>query len=52
MPRSDSDPPTTRAGDVRHSQAEIQLAARPIGYHPVMDFEEGLERTVDWFRRA
>jgi UDP-glucose 4-epimerase len=35
-----------RAGDVRHSQAEISLARRELGYEPGVSFAEGLRRTV------
>jgi nucleoside-diphosphate-sugar epimerase len=39
-----------RAGDVRDSQADISKAARLLGYKPVISFEEGLRRTVEWYR--
>lgn len=39
-----------RSGDVRHSQADISLARRELGYEPPVDFAEGLRRTVDWLR--
>jgi nucleoside-diphosphate-sugar epimerase len=39
-----------RAGDVRDSQADIGKAQRLLGYDPVVSFEEGLRRTVDWYR--
>jgi UDP-glucose 4-epimerase len=39
-----------RAGDVRHSQADIARAAADLGYHPTVGFEDGLRQTVDWFR--
>jgi len=42
------DPP--RPGDVRHSLADISLARQVLGYEPRVGFEEGLRRTVDWFR--
>lgn len=42
-----SDP---RPGDVRHSQADISKARRLLGYEPTIDFEEGLRRTVEWYR--
>jgi nucleoside-diphosphate-sugar epimerase len=41
-----------RAGDVRHSQADISLARASFGYDPVVSFEEGLRRTVEYFRRT
>ncbi|HKS68061.1 MAG TPA: SDR family oxidoreductase [Candidatus Acidoferrales bacterium] len=44
------DPP--RTGDVLHSQADISLAHRVLGYRPVVDFEEGLRRTWDWYKAA
>ena len=35
-----------RAGDVKHSLADISLARRLLGYEPSVDFEDGLERTA------
>lgn len=39
-----------RAGDVRDSQADITRARELLGYEPTISFEEGLRRTVDWYR--
>jgi len=39
-----------RAGDVRDSLADIGLARQVLGYEPRISFEEGLRRTVDWYR--
>jgi UDP-glucose 4-epimerase len=39
-----------RAGDVRESQADITLARRLLAYEPQVDFEEGLRRSVDYYR--
>jgi nucleoside-diphosphate-sugar epimerase len=39
-----------RAGDVTDSQADISLAREILGYEPAVSFENGLERTVDWYR--
>jgi len=39
-----------RAGDIKHSLADITLAEKCLGYHPEIDFEEGLKRTVAWYR--
>ncbi|PYV27224.1 MAG: LPS biosynthesis protein WbpP [Acidobacteria bacterium] len=39
-----------RAGDVRHSRADISLARRLLGYEPVVPFEPGLRQTVEWYR--
>ncbi|MGA8220665.1 MAG: SDR family oxidoreductase [Candidatus Acidiferrales bacterium] len=44
------DPP--RAGDIRDSQADISLARRLLGYEPRVHFEEGLQRTWDWYKDA
>ncbi len=41
-----------RAGDIRHSQADISLARALLGYAPRVSFEEGLRRTVAWYRDA
>ena len=41
-----------RAGDVRDSQADISKARRVLGYEPVVTFEEGLEKTVEWHRTS
>jgi nucleoside-diphosphate-sugar epimerase len=41
-----------RAGDILHSQADIELAAQVLGYHPRVDFEEGLRRTWKWYSEA
>ncbi len=39
-----------RAGDIKHSLADISFARKAFGYQPSVDFEEGLRRTVDWYR--
>jgi UDP-glucose 4-epimerase len=39
-----------RAGDVKHSLADISTAHQNLGYKPMVDFEEGLRRTVAWYR--
>jgi UDP-N-acetylglucosamine/UDP-N-acetyl-alpha-D-glucosaminouronate 4-epimerase len=41
-----------RPGDVRHSQADIGLARRLLGYVPRVDLDEGLRRTVASLRTA
>ena len=40
----------SRAGDVRDSQASIEAAQRVLGYRVSVGFEEGLRKTVDWYR--
>jgi nucleoside-diphosphate-sugar epimerase len=39
-----------RAGDVRHSMASIDRAREILGYAPTVGFDEGLRRTVAWFK--
>jgi UDP-glucose 4-epimerase len=39
-----------RRGDVLHSQADIRLAQRHLGYAPSVGLDEGLRNTVAWFR--
>ncbi|HLQ51526.1 MAG TPA: SDR family oxidoreductase [Terriglobales bacterium] len=40
-----------RAGDIKHSLADISLAQELLGYQPQVPFEEGLKRTVEWYRQ-
>jgi UDP-glucose 4-epimerase len=44
------DPP--RDGDIRDSQADISQARQILGYEPTVAFEEGLQRTFDWYRES
>lgn len=39
-----------RSGDIKHSLADISLAKKHLNYNPGVSFEEGLRRTVDWYR--
>jgi UDP-glucose 4-epimerase len=39
-----------RAGDVKHSLADLSRAEKGLGYKPKVDFEAGLRRTVEWYR--
>jgi UDP-glucose 4-epimerase len=39
-----------RAGDVRHSRADISRARRDLGYEPHVAFEDGLAETLRWMR--
>jgi len=41
-----------RAGDIRHSLADIRLARELLGYEPQVDFREGLSRTVKWYKSS
>jgi UDP-N-acetylglucosamine 4-epimerase len=38
-----------RAGDVKHSLANIDKAKKLLGYAPEFDFKKGLAKTVEWF---
>ncbi|HEY7389896.1 MAG TPA: SDR family oxidoreductase [Bryobacteraceae bacterium] len=40
-----------RPGDVRHSQADVTAAVRDLGHTPRFSFEEGMRRTLEWYRR-
>jgi nucleoside-diphosphate-sugar epimerase len=40
----------SRQGDVRDSQADIRKAKALLGYEPTVSFEEGLARTIAWYR--
>ena len=40
----------SRAGDVQDSQADISRARALLGYEPVVSFEEGIRRTIQWYR--
>jgi UDP-glucose 4-epimerase len=40
-----------RPGDVRESRADIAQARQWLGYEPEIDFEEGLRRSIDYYRR-
>jgi UDP-glucose 4-epimerase len=39
-----------RAGDIKHSLADISLARKHLGYEVQVDFREGLRRTVEWYK--
>ncbi|MFW6162656.1 MAG: SDR family oxidoreductase [Planctomycetota bacterium] len=41
-----------RPGDVKHSQADIALARKLLGYEPQFTFQAGLEKTVQWYRET
>ena len=38
-----------RAGDVRHSEADISKARRLIGYEPTHDIKQGIEEALPWY---
>ena len=39
-----------RAGDVKHSLADLSRTEKHLAYKPKVNFEEGLRRTVEWYR--
>jgi len=39
-----------RAGDVKHSQADTTRAIRDLGHAPKFSFEDGMRRTLEWYR--
>jgi len=41
-----------RGGDIKHSLADISKAEAGLGYKPKVHFEEGLRRTVEWYRKG
>ena len=41
-----------RVGDVKHSLADISAAREALGYEPIVAFEEGLRKTVEWYRES
>lgn len=41
-----------RTGDIRDSLADIRLARELLGYEPIVDFREGVRRTVEWYRES
>ena len=38
-----------RPGDVMHTQADIAKATKTFGYAPLVEFWDGLEKTVKWW---
>ena len=41
-----------RPGDIRFTQADISQAARHLGHVPDVSIQDGIRRTVQWFRDA
>src|SRR5271167_3449122 len=40
-----------RGGDIKHSLADITLAEKHLGYKVLVNFEDGLRHTVQWYKR-
>jgi UDP-glucose 4-epimerase len=41
-----------RKGDVNHSLADISKAKKLLGYNPIVDFEEGIKRTISFYENG
>jgi UDP-glucose 4-epimerase len=39
-----------RTGDVRSSQADLSAAEKDLGYQPLVDWQQGLARTLEFYR--
>lgn len=39
-----------RAGDIKHSNADISKAKRLLGYDPDWSFERGIEEAIEWYK--
>ncbi len=39
-----------RAGDIKHSNADISKAKRLLGYNPEWDFERGIKAAIEWYK--
>ena len=42
----------SRAGDTSHSLADISKAKAKLGYSPLFTFNEGILRTIDWYKNT
>jgi len=40
-----------RPGDIKHSYADISQAQQALDYNPLVNFEEGIKYTIEWFRK-
>ncbi|WP_416327613.1 SDR family oxidoreductase [[Eubacterium] hominis] len=39
-----------RAGDIKHSNANIEKARKMLGYDPQYDFEKGIQLAIEWYK--
>ena len=51
-PHAAADFQPDRKGDVKHSQADNRLAVEQFGYQKIVGLEEGLRRTIDWWKSS
>lgn len=41
-----------REGDIKHSGADVSLARQMLGYSVVVPFDQGLSKTIEWYKSA
>lgn len=51
-PDVNADYQQARRGDVKHSQADNRLAVECIGYEEIIGLEEGLRKTIEWWKAS
>lgn len=39
-----------RAGDIKHSNADISKARKLLGYNPDWSFERGIKAAIEWYK--
>ena len=39
-----------RAGDIKHSNADISKARELLGYDPEWSFERGIQAAIEWYK--
>ena len=39
-----------RAGDIKHSNADVSKARRLLGYDPQWDFQRGIAAAIEWYK--
>ena len=40
-----------RPGDILHSYADISNAEQALNYHPLVNFEDGIRNTIEWYKK-
>ena len=41
-----------RAGDIKHSNADISKARTMLGYDPEWSFEKGIKEAIEWYKKT
>ena len=49
---AEADYQTARTGDVKHSQADNTRAVEWLGYQKLVDLEDGLRQTIEWWKNS